>query len=101
MVTTTTTPLQIRAVPSDVLDTLKKRAAAEHLSLSAYVLRILETEARMPTLAEVLLDPARPRANVTTEEIVEMLRTTSSSSSPRCCAGWSAPNSCPTPTPAA
>ena len=74
MVTVATTPLQIRAVPNDVVETLKRRAAAENLSLSAYVLRILETEARMPTLEEVLLDPARPRADITTEEIVEMIR---------------------------
>jgi plasmid stability protein len=71
---TTGTPLQIRAVPSDVIETLKRRAAAENRSLSAYVLRILEIEARSPTLAEVLLDPERPRADITTEEIVELIR---------------------------
>jgi hypothetical protein len=71
---TTAIPLQIRAVPADVIETLKRRAAAENLSLSAYVLRILEIEARSPTLAEVLLDPERPRADVTTEEIVELIR---------------------------
>jgi hypothetical protein len=70
---TTATPLQIRAVPSDVIETLKRRAAAENLSLSAYVLRILEIEARSPTLAEVLLDPERPRADITTDEIVELI----------------------------
>jgi hypothetical protein len=71
---TTYTRLRIPAVPSDVLETLKRRAAAEKLSLSAYVVRILENEARTPTLAEVLLDPERPRADVTTEEIVELIR---------------------------
>jgi hypothetical protein len=70
----TKTPLQIRAVPRDVLETLKQRAAAERLSLSAYVLRILEAEARTPTLAEVLLGPDRETTDVTTEEIVELIR---------------------------
>ena len=74
MAVTTSTPLQIRAVPTDVLETLKKRAAAAHLSLSAYVLRILEEEARTPTLEEVLLGEPRVRADVTTEEIVELIR---------------------------
>jgi hypothetical protein len=71
---TTSTRLRIPAVPSDVLETLKRRASAEKLSLSAYVVRILENESRTPTLAEVLLDPERPRADVTTEEIVELIR---------------------------
>ncbi|HEV7677075.1 MAG TPA: antitoxin [Candidatus Dormibacteraeota bacterium] len=73
-----TRPLQIREVPEDVLVALKKRAEAEHLSLAAYALRILEREARMPTVAEVLSGPG-PRARVTNDEIVALARTDRSS----------------------
>ena len=66
-------PLQIREVPDDVLAALKERAEAEHLSLAAYALRILEREAHMPTVAEVLRVPGA-RAKVTRKQIVALLR---------------------------
>jgi plasmid stability protein len=66
-------PLQIREVPDDVLDALKERAEAEHVSLAAYALRILEREAHMPTVAEVL-GSSGVRANVTKKEIVSLVR---------------------------
>jgi plasmid stability protein len=66
-------PLQIRAVPDDVLAALKARAQAEHLSLAALALRILEREARMPTVAEVLRRPGS-RARASTEDIVRLVR---------------------------
>jgi plasmid stability protein len=66
-------PLQIREVPDDVLDALKERAEAEHVSLAAYALRILEREAHMPTVAEVLRSSG-VRANVTKKEIVSLVR---------------------------
>jgi hypothetical protein len=46
--------LQIRDVPAEVRDVLKRRAKAEGLSLNAYLVRMLETEASHPTMAEVL-----------------------------------------------
>ena len=66
-------PLQIREVPDDVLRALKARAEAEHLSLAAYALRILEREAQMPTVEEVLRGPGS-RAKATTGEIVALVR---------------------------
>jgi len=66
-------PLQIREVPDDVLAVLKERAEAEHLSLAAYALRILEREAHMPAVADVLAGPGS-RARVTRGEIVALVR---------------------------
>jgi hypothetical protein len=66
-------PLQIREVPDEVLAALKEKAEAEHLSLAAYALRILEREAQMPTVAEILRVPGS-RARVTKGEIVALVR---------------------------
>jgi hypothetical protein len=66
-------PLQIREVPDDVLAALKEKAEAEHMSLAAYALRILEREAHMPAVAEVLSRPGS-RAKVTQSEIVALVR---------------------------
>lgn len=66
-------PLQIRHVPDDVLAALKERAEAEHLSLAAYALRILEREAHMPTTADVFKGSGS-RARVTRDEIVALVR---------------------------
>jgi plasmid stability protein len=66
-------PLQIREVPEDVLAALKERAAAEHLSLAAYALRILERDARTPRVADVLSGPGS-RAKVTNDEIIALVR---------------------------
>lgn len=46
--------IQIRNVPDDVHRTLKMRAAAAGLSLSDYLLREIERDAKQPTLEEVL-----------------------------------------------
>ena len=46
--------LQIRDVPAEVRDVLKRRAKAEGLSLNAYLVRLLDQEASTPTMAEVL-----------------------------------------------
>jgi hypothetical protein len=66
-------PLQIREVPDDVLAALKEKAEAEHMSLAAYALRILEREAHMPAVGEVLSRPGS-RAKVTQSEIVALVR---------------------------
>jgi hypothetical protein len=46
--------LYIRDVPEKVTETLKKRAAAQGSSLSAYVAKELEKLAEMPSNAEVV-----------------------------------------------
>ena len=46
--------IQIRHVPDEVHRTLKMRAAAAGLSLSDYLLREIERDARQPTLEETL-----------------------------------------------
>ncbi|MFN8222357.1 MAG: hypothetical protein U0R50_03810 [Gaiellales bacterium] len=51
--------LQIRNVPTDVHRTVKARAVAEGISLSDYLLRLVERDAARPTRGEVL---ARLRA---------------------------------------
>ena len=57
------TTLYIRDVPGDVAATLKERAAAAGMSLSAYVNRELATLAARPTNAQVA---ARLRSRVRT-----------------------------------
>jgi plasmid stability protein len=44
--------IQIRDVDEETYSTLRRRAAAENLSLSAYLKRMLEKEASGPTMAE-------------------------------------------------
>lgn len=46
--------VQIRNVPPDLHRLLKRRALDEGLSLSDYLLRIVEREARRPTRQEVI-----------------------------------------------
>ncbi len=68
-----TRPLQIREVPDEILEALKAKAGKEHLSLAAYALRVLERDAAMPTVAEVLARPPR-RSPITQEQIVAAIR---------------------------
>ncbi len=53
--------LQVKEVPEEVLDVLKRRAAMSHRSLQQYLLDHLIEEASRPTLDEVL-DRASGRA---------------------------------------
>lgn len=46
-------PLQIRDVPEPVHDALRVKARRAGMSLSAYALRVLERDARQPSLEEV------------------------------------------------
>jgi hypothetical protein len=66
-------PLQIRSVPEDIVEALKAKADKEHLSLSAYALRVLERDALMPTVAEVLARPGG-RTALTKQQIVAAVR---------------------------
>jgi hypothetical protein len=46
--------IQIRGVPPDLHRRLRERAAADRLTLSAYVLRVLERDAGRPSTREWL-----------------------------------------------
>jgi antitoxin FitA len=46
--------IQVRDVPPDLHDTLRQRAARERVTLSRYVLRLLEREAGRPSTREWL-----------------------------------------------
>lgn len=46
--------IQVKGVPDDVHDTLRRRAADAGMSLQEYLLARLEQDARTPTLEEVL-----------------------------------------------
>jgi plasmid stability protein len=67
------TTLYIRDVPDEVAETLKHRAAAAGMSLSAYVARELATIAARPTNAEIVqrLKNRDRSAGPTTEDIVQ------------------------------
>jgi antitoxin FitA len=65
--------VQIRDVDDEVYRVLRSRAAAEDLSLSQYLRRVLAREAGTPTMAEVLerADRWRERGGGATREAVE------------------------------
>ena len=65
-----TTILQVRDIPNEVIAKLKKRAAAQGLSLSAYVRDLLAADADQESLTEsVARIAARRPVEVTDEEI--------------------------------
>lgn len=49
-----TTPLQIRNMPDEALETLRERAARRQLSLAAYAREVLVREATRATMEETL-----------------------------------------------
>lgn len=51
--------LQIRNVPEETREELKRRAAKRGESMNAYLLRLLEEEVSTPTIEEVLERAAR------------------------------------------
>lgn len=70
-----TKPIQIRDVPVDALDVMRVRAAAEGMSLAAYLRRMVIEAAAQPTVAEVLARAAqRPAAGLTMADIVAAAR---------------------------
>ncbi|NDL57190.1 hypothetical protein [Phytoactinopolyspora mesophila] len=70
-----TKPIQIRDVPADALDVMRIRAAAEGMSLTAYLRRMVIEAAAQPTVAEVLARAAqRPPAGLTMADIVAATR---------------------------
>jgi hypothetical protein len=68
-------PIQIRDVPIDALDVMRMRAAAEGMSLAAYLRRMVIEAAAQPTVAEVLARAAqRPAAGLSMADIVAATR---------------------------
>jgi hypothetical protein len=51
--------IQIRDVPRDIYERLRRRAEAERVSLSSYVLRLLERDAGRPSTGEWLASLVR------------------------------------------
>lgn len=67
--------IQIRNVPDDLHRTLKIRAAQAGMSLSDYIKRDLERQARLATLEELAARVrARGSSRVPTSEVVAVLR---------------------------
>lgn len=59
------TVLQVKNLPADVHDVLRRRAAAEGISLSELVVRTLRREAALPSLDEWLARAAtRPQHDI-------------------------------------
>lgn len=67
--------IQIRNVPTDTHRKLKARAAEAGMSLSDYLLRIVEKSALIPTEAEFKERLEKlPPVNISSEEIVKAIR---------------------------
>lgn len=66
--------VQIRDVPDDVHRTLRARAAAAGLSLSAYLLAELTRVAERPPVADVLARAGARQGGASTDEIVSAVR---------------------------
>ncbi|HEX4701256.1 MAG TPA: antitoxin [Pseudonocardiaceae bacterium] len=69
--------IQIRDIDDQTYTVLRTRAAADHLSLAAYLRRHLEQLASAPTMAELLERADRRRArgvSVSGDEIIAAVR---------------------------
>lgn len=66
--------VHIRDVPEESVDVMKARAAAEGMSLQAYLRRLVIEAASSPTVAEVLARGARRSAGVSMSDIVAATR---------------------------
>jgi plasmid stability protein len=67
-------PLQVRDVPDDVLDVLKRRAAREGASLSSYALKLLSWHASHADLSEFADWPAITERPIGRDDIVDAIR---------------------------
>ena len=67
-------PLQIRDVPDEILEVLKRRAAREGESLSSYALKLLAWHASHIDLAEFVDWPAITDKPISREDIVEAIQ---------------------------
>lgn len=69
-----TTSIQIRNVPDEIHRTLRARAAAAGQSLSEYLLADITRLAERPPIADVLQRAAARSGGVTSDAIVEAVR---------------------------
>lgn len=67
-------PIQVRDVPDDVHEALTAKARRQGLSLSAYVRRLLERDARQASLSEVLDRSGGRTTGVSMEDVVAIIR---------------------------
>jgi plasmid stability protein len=66
--------IQIRDVPDEVHRTLRSRAAAAGLSLSAYLLAELTRVAERPPVADVLASAGARHGGASTDQVVAAVR---------------------------
>ena len=68
--------IQIRNSPSDVHQRLRERARREGMSLSEYVLAVLERDLAVPTTREWLerVRQDEPVSNIASQDIVSLIR---------------------------
>ena len=68
--------IQIKNVPADTHEILRRRAAAQHQSLQEYLLKRLIEESRMPTNDELFdrIEAERSGGHVPVEEVVRAVR---------------------------
>jgi antitoxin FitA len=76
LVSATVPAIQVRDVPVELHDRLRERAAAERMSLSMYVLRVLERSAAQPSTGEWLASLAErePVRNVDVTSALDVAR---------------------------
>lgn len=65
--------LQVRNVPDDVHDALRRRAEESGVSLSEYVLREILANATKPSNADIFARLAPLRVDIGVEEILEAI----------------------------
>lgn len=67
-------PLQIRNMPEPVLETLRERADAVHMSLAAYALEVLTQHVSTKSMNEVLSGPRlRHGTSLANREILDLI----------------------------
>lgn len=67
--------IQVKHVPDDVHQVLRRRAAAAGQSLQEYVLAALVSEARLPSIDELLDDVAtRADTDLSFDDVVDAVR---------------------------
>lgn len=68
--------IQIKNVPAETHEILRRRAAAQHQSLQEYLLKRLVEESRMPTNEELFdrIEAERSGGHVPFEEVVQAVR---------------------------
>lgn len=68
------THIQIRNVPAAIHRKLKSRAAAQDMTLTDYVKRLIAHDLERPTNAELIAEMRKAPGVMTAAEIVDMIR---------------------------